>query len=354
MLSQKSFPKKLLKWYEKNPRSLPWKKTKDPYKIWLSEIIMQQTRVEQGTPYYEKLIKLFPTLTHLASAGEDEVLRAWQGLGYYTRARNLHAAAKQIVTGYNKKFPSSYNEIIKLKGVGAYTAAAISSFAFDLPHAVVDGNVFRVLSRAFGVKKPIDSTGGKKLFTELSNALLDKKNPAAYNQAIMNFGALVCMPVNPLCEQCFFRKECFAYRHHAVSELPVKAKKNSVRVRWFNFLVLEGDDSMIIEKRNEKDIWNSLFQFPLIETATFADANEVLKIISEKKFIPKKRLKVSGVSSIIEHKLSHQTIMAQFIRISLFHQKIRMQAGWRTVKKGDLKNFAFPKLIANYIEKFLH
>jgi len=351
---QKSFPKKLLKWYEKNPRYLPWKKTRDPYKIWLSEIIMQQTRVEQGTPYYEKLIKLFPTITHLANASEDEVMRAWQGLGYYTRARNLHAAANQIVTEHNKKFPSSYEDILKLKGVGAYTAAAISSFAFDLPYAVVDGNVFRVLSRAFGIKKPVDSTEGKKTFLDLSHALLDKKNPAAYNQAIMNFGAMVCLPAHPLCEQCFFRKECFAYTHQLVSELPVKSKKKPVRIRWFNFLVIEVGNKLIIEKRNEKDIWNCLFQFPLVETETFAGAAEIVKIISEKKFTSKKHSKAVGISSIIEHKLSHQTIMAQFIRISLPHQKIKMLRNWREIEKSALKNFAFPKLIANYIEKFLH
>jgi A/G-specific adenine glycosylase len=257
MTFKKSFSQKLLKWHQMNPRDMPWKKTRDAYKIWLSEIILQQTRVEQGTPYYKKLIKCFPTLQHLANANEDEVMSAWQGLGYYTRARNLRAAAKQIMNEYAGRFPSSYEEILMLKGVGTYTAAAISSFAFDLPYAVVDGNVFRVLSRIFDVRKPVDSAEGKKVFTALANDLLDKENPAAYNQAIMNFGAMVCLPVNPVCNECIFRRSCFAFTHQQVAELPVKSKKNAVRIRWFNFLVLEDGDKVLIEKRKEKDIWKS-------------------------------------------------------------------------------------------------
>jgi len=332
---------------------LPWKKTRDPYKIWLSEIILQQTRVEQGLPYYEKLIRQFPTVKQLAEAQEDEVMKAWQGLGYYTRARNVHAAAKQIMTDFGGKLPSSYDEILKLRGIGPYTAAAIASFAFDHAHAVVDGNVFRVLSRVFGIRKPIDSTEGKRFFIELANDLLDKKNPGDYNQAIMNFGAMVCTPSNPACDQCVFRTSCFAFNHQQISEFPVKSKKNAVRTRWFNFLVFEDGKKIIIEKRKEKDIWNSLFQFPLIETETFADPNEIVNIISKKKFVAKKHLKVNSVSSVIQHKLSHQTIMAQFIRIFLPHEKIKMQNGWKIVKIPDLKNFGFPKLIVNYFEKLL-
>ena len=353
MTLHKSFSKKLLKWHKKNKRDLPWKKTRDPYKIWLSEIILQQTRVEQGTPYYEKLIRQFPTVKHLAEAHEDQVMKAWQGLGYYTRARNVHAAARQIMTDFGGKLPSSHDEILKLRGIGSYTAAAIASFAFGLPHAVVDGNVFRVLSRIFGIRKPIDSTEGKRFFASLANDLLDKKNPGDYNQAIMNFGAMVCTPANPACYQCFFRTSCFAFNHKQVSEFPVKSKKNTVRTRWFNFLVLEDGKKIIIEKRMEKDIWNSLFQLPLIETETFADPNEIVDIISQKKIAVKKHIKVAGVSPVIQHKLSHQTIMARFIRIFLPHKKIKMQSGWKVVKMTGLKNFGFPKLIANYFEKLL-
>lgn len=354
MILQRSFSKKLLKWHEKNKRDLPWKKTKDPYKIWLSEIILQQTRVEQGTPYYEKLIRQFPTVKHLAAAPEDDVMKAWQGLGYYTRARNAHAAAKQVMTDFGGKLPSSHDEILKLRGIGGYTAAAIASFAFGLPHAVVDGNVFRVLSRIFGIGKPIDSTEGKRFFIKLANDLLDKKDPGEYNQAIMNFGAMVCTPSNPACDQCVFRRSCFAFNHQQVSEFPVKSKKNAVRTRWFNFLVFEDGKKIIIEKRKEKDIWNSLFQFPLVETETFADSSEIINIICQKKIAAKSHMRVAGVSSVIQHKLSHQTIMAQFIRIFLPHEKIKMQPGWMAVKMPDLKKFGFPKLIVNYFEKLLH
>ena len=333
---------------------MPWKKTRDAYKIWLSEVILQQTRVEQGTPYYRKLIKCFPTVKHLANADEDEVMKVWQGLGYYTRARNLHAAAKQIKNEYAGEFPSSYEEILRLKGVGAYTAAAISSFAFDLPHAVVDGNVFRVLSRVFGVSEPVDSAEGKKVFTALANGLLDKKNPAMYNQAIMNFGAMICLPANPACQACIFRRGCFAFTHQQVSELPVKSKKNAARTRWFNFLVLEDGDRVIIEKRNEKDIWKSLFQFPLVETKSFANSDEVIKILSQEKKLAGRNLKVAGISSVIEHKLSHQTIMAQFIRISISFTKMKMPSGWKAVRKKEIKKFGFPKLLVNYFEKLLH
>ena len=219
---------------------------------------------------------------------------------------------------------------------------------------MVDGNVFRVLSRAFGIREATDSTKGKKIFHQLASSILDKKNPAEYNQAIMNFGAMICVPANPLCGQCFFAKECFAFNNNAIDELPMKAKKNSIRVRWFNFLVLEEGEKILIEKRNEKDIWKSLFQFPLVETKTFADVDEIKKIISEKNFLSIRQLKVSGVSPLIEHKLSHQTIMAQFIRISIPHTKIKKQNDQRISRKSELKNFAFPKLIGNYIEKFLH
>ena len=353
MTLQNSFSKKLSKWHERNKRDLPWKRTKDPYKIWLSEIILQQTRVEQGSPYYEKLIRQFPTVKHLAEAKEDEVMKAWQGLGYYTRARNAHAAAKQIMTDFEGKLPSSHDEILKLRGVGDYTAAAIASFAFDLPHAVVDGNVFRVLSRMFGIRTAIDSSEGKRVFIKLANDLLDRKNPGEYNQALMNFGAMVCTPANPGCDQCFLQKSCFAFNHQQISEFPVKSKKNSVRTRWFNFLVFEDGKKVIIEKRKEKDIWKSLFQFPLIETETFADPKQILNIISTKKLAEKKDIKIAGVSAVIEHKLSHQTIMAQFIRIFLPHKKLKMKNGWKAINMGELKKIGFPKLIVNYFEKLL-
>ncbi|MEO5673133.1 MAG: A/G-specific adenine glycosylase [Chitinophagales bacterium] len=349
-----SFSKKLLDWHAINPRDLPWKETRDPYKTWLSEIILQQTKVEQGTPYYEKLVRLFPTVHHLADATEDEVMKAWQGLGYYTRARNLHQASKQIVNEFGGIFPSRHDQILKLKGVGSYTAAAIASFAFDQPHAVMDGNVFRVLARTFGIDKPIDSIEGKKIFRNLAEDLLDKKNPAAYNQAIMNFGSAICTPANPLCHICCFRKACYAFNHQMISQLPRKEKKISVRSRWFNFLFLEDRDDIIIEKRTGKDIWKSLFQFPMIETTGFADASDAMENSPYKKVFSAIDLKITGVSPIIEHRLTHQKIMAQFIHFSLPHEKIKLPLQWKIVKKSEIENFGFPKLIADYCKKFIH
>ncbi len=343
------FVNKLLQWHVANPRSMPWKNTRDPYKIWLSEIILQQTRVEQGWPYYERITKKFPTVKHLAKAREEEVLKAWEGLGYYTRARNLHAAARQIVNDAEGKFPSTYERILNLKGVGPYSAAAIASFAFDLPHAVVDGNVFRVLSRYFGISEAVDSTKGKKLFSELAQQLLDKKNPAAYNQAIMNFGARVCKPATPECPTCIFKKQCSAYKSNTVFELPVKSKKAGIRNRWFHFLVLENDKEVIIEKRTDKDIWKGLYQFPVLETASRQSQNDFLKAWQQTTFFKGGKIKVNGISDVVAHKLTHQNIFAQFARVPLSIVKKPLPEGWLQIKKSKLKMFGFPVLINNYL-----
>ncbi len=348
-----TFAKGLLKWHLSNARELPWKNTNDPYKIWVSEIVLQQTQVKQGTPYYSRFIKLFPSIKKLAGATEDEVMSAWQGLGYYSRARNMHSAAKQIENDFDGKFPDSYDEIIKLKGIGTYTAAAISSFAFNLPHAVVDGNVYRVLARAFGLKTAIDTTEGKKVFSKLANELLDKKNPAAFNQAIMDFGAIVCSPQNPICSKCFYRKNCVALNEGHVSLLPFKSKKIIVKKRWFTFFVMGNEKKVIIEKRNAGDIWNGLYQFPLLETKTFCDAESAIKLFS-KYFFKGKKLKVTGVSSVIEHKLTHQTIISQFIRINLETNQSELMREWKLVKQNELNSYPFPKLIDNYIKNLLH
>ncbi|MFI5134630.1 MAG: A/G-specific adenine glycosylase [Chitinophagales bacterium] len=349
-----SFTKKLLRWHRKNMRDLPWKKTKDPYKIWLSEIILQQTRVEQGLPYYEKMIRLFPSVKHLAAASDDEVMHAWQGLGYYSRARNLHSAARQIVNELNGKFPSTYDDILKLKGVGNYTAAAIASFAFDLPYAVVDGNVYRVLARAFGIKDDINGGRAKKKFSKLANEILDKKNPAAFNQAIMDFGSLVCTPANPKCDQCFFRKSCYARTHEAVEDLPRNRKNQKIKLRWFNFFVLEKNDQLIIEKRTAGDIWEGLYQFPMIETSSFQKAHDILQLAMERKFFSGRNPRILNVSPVIEHKLSHQTIRAQFILAKRNNSLMKQRPEWKQIGRGELKKFAFPKLIVSYYEKYLH
>lgn len=347
------FTKKLLKWYSANPREMPWKHTNDPYKIWLSEIILQQTRVEQGLPYYERMIKRFPTVNHLAKASEAEVLKSWEGLGYYTRARNLHAAAKQIILEFNGKFPETHETILQLKGVGPYSAAAIGSFAFGLPHAVVDGNVYRVLARYFGIRETVDVSKGKKIFSDLAQKLMDKKNPGDYNQAIMNFGALVCKPANPECFSCIFKKECVAYLEQSVAELPAKARKNVVRNRWFNFLVLENEEDVIIEKRNEKDIWNSLYQFPLLEARGLLKPSELKKLWKKENFFGDQTLKTTSISEVITHKLSHQTIFARFVHLQLDSQQLSLPDGWMKVKKKKLGKYSFPKLIDNYLKVLL-
>jgi len=256
----------LLDWYRNNQRDLPWRRTNDPYAIWLSEVILQQTRVEQGMPYWLRFIEDFPTVTDLANADEREVLRLWQGLGYYSRARNLHAAAKIVRDEYNGNFPNQYEQIRALKGIGDYTAAAISSFAFNLPHAVVDGNVYRFLSRIFAINTPIDSTNGKKEFFVLANELLDKSNPGTFNQSLMEFGAMQCKPSNPDCSVCPFNQYCQSFATNTVSEYPVKAKKTKTRNRYFDFIILSDEKNTLLQKREEKDIWQGLYQFPVIES----------------------------------------------------------------------------------------
>ncbi len=312
--------------------------------------------MEQGIPYYNKITELFPTVEHLSLAKEDEVLKAWQGLGYYTRARNLHAAARQIVNDYNGKFPSSYDDILKLKGVGYYTAAAIASFAFNLPHAVVDGNVQRVLSRIFGIYDEVNSSSGKKKFSKLADDLLDRKNPGAYNQAIMDFGATICLPF-PLCKRCCFKKECFAFVHNEIKNLPQKKKKNEPRTRWFIYFVFSESyhsENIIIEKRIENDIWKGLYQFPLLETKTLAVAKSLIDQLPEKERAAKGRWRLADVSSALPHQLSHQTIRAQFIRISFEKFPEPLPEGWIRVTRKKLKKFPFPKLLARYSEKYIH
>jgi A/G-specific adenine glycosylase len=348
----KRFTTKLIDWHRANKRDMPWKKTNDPYKIWLSEIILQQTRVEQGTPYYEHMVQRFPTVSHLAGAAEEDVLKAWEGLGYYSRARNLHAAAKQVVDDYAGRFPDSYENIISLKGIGPYSAAAISSFAFNLPHAVVDGNVYRLLARYFGISVPIDSTKGRNHFAELAQKLIDKKHPGEYNQAIMNFGAMICKPV-PECGVCIFKKQCIAFRENRIEDLPLKEKKNSIRVRWFNFLVIAERENLVIERRKEKDIWKGLYQFPLLETEKFSDNGTIKKMLDRQGIVPGKS-KITGLSEVIRHQLTHQTIFSQFITMDVKHkEKWWEEKGFLAVKRSELAKYAFPKLITNYIKKHL-
>ncbi len=345
---QTFFTKTLLKWSKKIDRPMPWKGEKNPYLIWLSEIILQQTRVEQGRAYFLKFKEKYPTITDLAHAPEEEVLKMWEGLGYYSRVRNLHFTAKQIAEKYDGVFPSTYPEILELKGVGAYTAAAIASFAYDLPHAVVDGNVYRVLSRFFGIRTPIDSTQGKKQFTQLAQELLATKQAATYNQAIMDFGAIQCMPKVPLCKTCPMSTKCLAYQSNIVNELPIKEKKLKKRTRYFNYLVLENGDLTYVEKRLEKDIWQHLFQFPMIETSHLVEFAQLNQTSDWQQIFGDTQIITHSVSAVFKQTLSHQYIVARFWKISI-DQAIKNEKYIQTNQK-NLTTFAFPKVIDRYLK----
>lgn len=328
-------------WYRQNKRDLPWRTTKNPYFVWLSEIILQQTRVNQGMNYYLKFVNNYPTVNDLAHAEEGRILNDWQGLGYYSRARNLHAAAKQIVTTFEGEFPSSFQTIKTLKGVGDYTAAAIASFSFDEAVAVVDGNVYRVLARVFDIEIPIDSTEGKKVFQELANQLLNIENPAEHNQAIMEFGALQCVPVNPSCETCPLNTQCLSFANNTIRQRPVKKGKTKVSQRYFHYLVFKKNHQILLEKRETQDIWKHLYQFPLIETL------EPKELDTE--FFTSIGIEPHLVSSEVTHILSHQKIHARFYHFADFPAEI--PANSFAVKVEAIQDYALPRLIDRYLEK---
>ena len=303
----------LIKWYLQNNRSLPWRETKDPYVVWLSEIMLQQTRVSQGLPYFLKFTEAFPTVFDLANADESFVLKLWQGLGYYSRARNLHYTAKYIANELQGVFPDSYKELVKLKGIGDYTASAIASICFNEPVAVVDGNVYRVLSRFFGVETPINTTKGVKEFKELAQNVLNTETPGNYNQAIMDFGALHCKPQNPLCDTCMLSEACVAFQKNMVKDLPIKEKKIKVKNRFFNYMVVvTTNNTTVLEERKEKGIWQGLYQFPLIETTKNVNIHELISTQEFNKLFTKEvTVKLFNKEEIV-HKLSHQHLYTQF------------------------------------------
>lgn len=322
------------RWYNRHKRDLPWRQTTNPYYIWLSEIILQQTRVEQGRAYYERFVQTFPTVQDLASASEESVLLLWQGLGYYSRARNLHKAAQQVAA--LGSFPSDYKAILSLPGVGPYTAAAIASFAFGQPYAVLDGNVYRVLSRYFGIETPIDSTEGKKEFTALANELLDKKRPSLYNQAIMDFGAVVCKPSGAACPACPLCDTCLAYAQNRVQQLPVKGKKIEQRTRYFSYVyVCTGKEEVLICRRADNDIWKGLYQFPLVETA------EELPMALLQQLYPVGQWTLLRQGFV--HQLTHQRLVVNFYRLELPVRDASLKGLW--VKKSELQNYAMPQLL---------
>ena len=346
----KHFSDKIISWYNKNKRDLPWRNTKDAYLIWLSEIILQQTRVDQGMNYYLKFAKEFPTIKHLAKADNEKVMKLWQGLGYYSRARNLHTTAKIITDKYKGTFPVDHAELLSLNGIGDYTAAAIASFAFNKPYAVVDGNVYRVLARVFGIEIPIDSSQGKKEFYQLANKLIDKKNPALHNQAIMELGAMQCKPANPDCSVCVLNTMCFAFSKKRITELPVKAKTTKVRDRYFNYIVLHHKGTTAINKRGEKDIWTNLYDFPLIETVKELKEEQFLKSAEWKKFIGSAKYTVKSISASYKHILSHQKIYARFWEIECDNPFDKLLPKTAVIiKEKDIHKYAVPRLIENYL-----
>lgn len=341
------FSKTLIDWYLKNKRELPWRNTKDPYKIWLSEIILQQTRVAQGLPYYLKFVETFSTVHDLANAPLEKVLKVWQGLGYYSRARNLHETAVLISQELEGKFPDNYKDLIKLKGIGDYTASAIASTCFNESVAAVDGNVFRVLARYFDINTPINSSKGMKEFKNLSQELLSEENPWYYNQAIMEFGATHCTPKQPLCSTCPFAKSCQALKYKKIGELPVKIKNAKIKNRFFNYIVFRTrDDHTILEKRSGKGIWEGLYQFPLIETKELLSAAEFSTF---KEFIEIKGDNVAEVTlyndNPVIHKLTHQHIYTRFWIVD------KKTIDLDSIKFSSIKDYPVPVLIANFLEE---
>ena len=342
----KRFSTKLLGWYALHKRALPWRQTKDPYVVWLSEIMLQQTRVAQGLPYFERFWNDFPTVHDLAQASEDAVLKRWQGLGYYSRARNLHKAAKRVSEQHNGNFPRTFEELIKLPGVGPYTASAIASICFDEVCAVVDGNVYRVLARHFDIDSPINQPTGIKAFQALAQTLIDSKAPGAYNQAIMEFGALHCTPKKPSCTTCPLTDSCLAYAHDRVAERPVKIKAKPVKKRYFHYLIpIDQNNNTLLNKRDQKDIWQGLYEFPLVEAQnmltvdalqTHDDAPKWAKTANWTKF----------QEEAVIHKLSHQALYTYFYVIENVDEPLPIS--W-----ANVADYAVPRLIERFLDKFI-
>lgn len=332
-----------------NTREMPWKGEKDPYKIWLSEVILQQTRVEQGRTYYENFILNFPTIRHLAAAKDEKVFKLWEGLGYYNRCKNLLHTARFIVNERGGTFPDTYADIVELKGVGPYTAAAIASFAYNEPYAVVDGNVFRVLSRVFEIDTPIDSTEGKQQFTELANEVLDKKQPGAFNQAIMDFGATICKPMAPSCAVCPLQDTCNARKHGRVNQLPVKNKILQKKTRWFTWFILHAEHKTLVHKRSGRDIWENLHEFYLVETNEKPAWNRQLVQQFCRDQFDVKNAELISISGVQSQQLTHQTIKAQFVELDLPQiPAVLHHYDWLSNKEID--NLAFPKMINAWLD----
>lgn len=342
------FSQTLLVWNKSdNRRQMPWKGETDPYRIWISEIILQQTRVQQGLEYYNRFIAAFPTVKKLAKADEKKVYKLWEGLGYYSRCKNLIASAKYIYEELNGNFPRKYEDILALKGIGSYTASAISSFAFNQHYAVLDGNVFRVLSRFFGKEIPINTTEGKKFYGELAQKLLDKKYPGKYNQTLMDFGAVICKPAAPLCLQCPLQKRCIAFAENKVNILPVNTKKISQKNRFFNYLLVHYKNKFYVHKRIQKDIWENLYEFILIESKEWLDESAITVNEEIRQILNQADFSIGYISPKRSQKLTHQLITGQFIHVEI-HQPL-VNKDYFAINGKQLKSLPFPKFIAFYL-----
>lgn len=336
-------------WYNKNSRKLPWRESVSAYHVWLSEIILQQTRVNQGLAYYNRFVERFPDIRTLSEAPVDEVLRLWQGLGYYTRARNMHQTAQIIVTGYRGEFPATYSELLKLKGIGPYTAAAIASIAFNEPVALVDGNVFRVISRLFGIDTPIDTPQGKVVFMQYARDLLNRHNPGLHNQAMMELGALVCLPRNPRCSDCPLSAQCKALKDNSISLLPQKIGKTNMRERFFHYLFINQNGYTYIKRRENNDIWKWLYEFPLVETDGETDDDHLRDTPLWKALLAKTDEQVEPHVKYFRHQLTHQTLHCRFYTIRVAHQPGVDKQGYLPVKITEISHYAIPRVIERFL-----
>lgn len=344
------FVNQLISWYRHQKRDLPWRHTVDPYKIWLSEIILQQTRVNQGMPYYFSFIEQYPTVHDLAKASESEVLRLWQGLGYYSRARNLRACAIMVSEIFNGRFPETFEELLKLKGIGRYTAAAISSMAFNQPNAVVDGNVYRVLSRIFGMEDDIANSRSTRIFEEKANSLITEENPGEFNQAIMDFGAIQCKPKNPSCAICPMNDFCYAFNNGKQEVLPVKSKKVKVRNRYFYYFVFEHEGKVLMKERAPKDVWQGLYDFHLEEASELREEEDVLVGLTGNKGFT-----ILNYSEEVKHLLTHQRIFNRFIRVKVNDlgkfENLAEDKKLSIFELDEVKELPKPILIQNYLKE---
>lgn len=345
----------IIKWYHRHKRDLPWRNTTDPYRIWVSEVILQQTRVEQGRAYYNLFLKKFPDVFSLAAATEQEVLLVWQGLGYYSRARNMHQAARQVVGNFGGVFPEDYNTLLSLKGVGSYTAAAIASFAYRKPHPAVDGNVNRVMARLFDIKEPVNSAGGGKIVQQGVDAVFPHDRPDIFNQALMEFGALQCVPRQPDCSVCPLKKQCQAYENNTVHLRPVKKKKRAPAKRYLNYLVInhrKSDKLYVTKRRNPRDIWFNLYEFPLIESNSPLTPQQLTETTPLRELLGGNEFVIRNIPRPVKHQLSHQTLF-------VFFWKITIEAGDDNLLDDEaiktafhkLGEYPFPRLISAYVEE---